>query len=158
MKKAKKWVVDEDGQIESLAADFRRDGPMSRENIIELYGGVRHMLPESHQTYLDNLEAGSTDLDPLMHLEMLMVMMTAYSTQAIEWSMEAGKANRDLAPIIGELRQTAAAVENIRVKRQEAADKRGDETGVVDPTRQSPLSFFENFHRESSEGGEGEGN
>lgn len=151
MSRQKKWLVDEHGAIESIGTNFRADGPMSRENIIELYGGVRHMLPNNHRAYLDRLESGETELDPLMHLEMLMVMMTAYATQALEWSMEAGKANRDVAPIVGELRQTAAAVENIKIKRQEAADKRGDETGVVDPTRQSPLSFFESIHSESSE-------
>lgn len=146
MSRQKKWLVDEDGAIESIATGFRTDGPMSRENIIELYGGVRHMLPNEHRLYLDRLESGETELDPLMHLEMLMVMMTAYATQALEWSMEAGKANRDIAPIVGELRQTAAAVENIKIKRQEAADKRGDDTGVVDPTQFSASDRFEGLH------------
>lgn len=150
MSRAKKWVVDEDGAIESLASDFKSSGAMSRENIIELYGGVRHMLPDTHRVYLDDLESGKTDLDPLMHLEMLMVMMTAYATQVLEWSMEAGKANRDVGPIVGELRQTAAAVENIKIKRQEAKDKRGDDTGVADPTQISAMGRFQSFHRESS--------
>lgn len=121
-------------------------GPLTPENVAELYSTVAHLMSEEHRAYLEKMMAGEAPVDALLDLEMMLRLVTIYATQAIKWSFEKGSVSKDIGSVLGEARQAAVAVENMRLKRQEAMKKNDDDDGVVDPTRESSLARFENLH------------
>jgi len=101
---------------------------------------------------------GEAETDSLLDLEMFFRLVTIYATQAVMWSLEERKVTKDIGSILGEVRQSAVAIENMRTKRVEVKkEKVEDEQGVGIITRKSALDFFETLPRRLSEEGKGEG-
>lgn len=144
----KNWKLSEDALLSRPSKAFSE--PLGEENIIEIYDRVKHLMSEEHREYLDNIQRGEGKVDPVMELEMNLRLVSILSTQAVEWALRDGKVPKDVSSLLGEVRQSASAIEDIKRKREELRLKRGDDERVVDPTRESALARFQGIHTEHS--------
>lgn len=135
----------------NLIQNMQNYGPMSPENIAELYSSIAHLLSNEQREYLDKMMQGEADTDALLDLEMFFRIVNVYAMQAVAWSLEERKVTKDIGGILGEVRQGAVAIENMRTKRNEVKAKIDDTERVVDPTRKPTLSFLQSLAEGSDE-------
>jgi|SRR5690606_1313570 len=133
-------------------------GPLEPEDIYEIFDMVAPFMSDEHREYLDRIKRGEGQVDALLDLEMILRLVTIYAPQAVMWSLQDGKVSKDIGSILGEARQSAVAVENMRVKRNESAVKKDDADGMVDPTRKPALDRFESLFGGGTRGTEGGNN
>lgn len=146
------WNLARDSQTLKQAKAI---GPLDPEDIYEIFDMVAAFMSDEHREYLERIKSGNGTVDALLDLEMILRLMTIYAPQAVVWSLQEGKVSKEIGAILGEARQSAVAVENMRVKRNESAVKKDDADGMVDPTRKSTLDRFESLFGGSSRGSEG---
>jgi hypothetical protein len=144
MATAKQWNLAKNSQA---LREVQSVGPLNRQDIEEILEIVAPFMGDEHREYLERIKAGNGEVDALLDLEMILRLVSLYSTQAVVWSLREGKVSKDIGAILGEARQSAVAVESMRVKRNEARAKVADDDGVVDPTRESTLGRFESIFR-----------
>lgn len=137
-----KWNLAKDSEVLKQA---RSAGPMSTEEIYEIFDMVAPFMSDEHRDYLERIKSGKGQVDALLDLEMILRLLTIYAPQAVMWSLNEGRVSKDIGSILGEARQSAVAVENMRVKRNESVVKKNDADGVADPTRKPALDRFESF-------------
>jgi len=142
------WKLSDDALLSRPSKAFSE--PLGEENVIDIYDRVRHLMSEEHREYLDQIQRGDGKVDPVMELEMNLRLVSILSTQAVEWALRDGKVPKDVSSLLGEVRQSATAIEDIKRKREELRLKRGDNEQVVDPTRESTLARFQGLFGEDS--------
>lgn len=147
MAQQSKWNLAKDSEI---VRQTRTRGPMSAEEVYEIFDMVAPFMSDEHREYLERIKSGEGTVDALLDLEMILRLLTIYAPQAVMWSLNEGKVSKDIGSILGEARQSAVAVESMRVKRNESVVKKNDDNGLVDPTRKPALDRFEGFFRGDS--------
>lgn len=150
--KTDNWNLAKNSQALKQA---RAIGPLEPEDIYEIFDMVSPYMSDEHREYLDRIKAGEGTVDALLDLEMLLRLMMIYAPQAVMWSLQEGKVSKDIGSIIGEARQSAVAIEAMRVKRNESAVKKDEADGLVDPTRKPALDRFESFFGGDTRGSKG---
>lgn len=127
---------------------FHNYGTFTPEEIKDLYGSIAHMLSSDQQEYLDRLMNGEAEPDPMLDLAIFMRLVHAYGVQAVKWSVEERKVTKDIGSILGEVRQGAVALENMKNKREEldkAKNTDDDGEGLDRASRESAFSILEGF-------------
>jgi hypothetical protein len=114
----------------------------------EMLTDAMEYMSDEHKEYLDALYNGEEEVDALKILEILSYYELIYVGVAMKDVIEQKKISRDLASVLGELRQTAKEVEDIKGKRKIESEKIRVKEEQFDPTTTSALSRFESLHGE----------
>src|SRR5687768_6958555 len=118
--------------------------PLSQDQLRELYEAIGAVMSDEHRIHIEQILNEGKGVDPLLELEIVFRVVEIYSLKAVTWALNTGAVTKDIGALLGEARQSATAIENMRMKRAEnaAKSKEEDETDLFDPTaRKSPLAF-----------------
>lgn len=103
----------------------------------ELLADATEYMSDEHKEYVDALFAGEQDVDALKLLEILAYYEVIYTGVAMKKAIEGAMFSKDLAAMLGELRQTAKELEIVKASRRKEEEKAKEEESkekVFDPT------------------------
>jgi hypothetical protein len=121
----------------------------------KIYNRVSPYLHPQLRDYLLKRYAGEIPLDNVKEAELLITLLTVYTTRVVDNGIESGTVTKDAAQLIGETRLAIKDHFDMQRKQEEMERKYGDEGRTVNPVRQSSLDIFESFHREPAATPEG---
>jgi len=124
--------------------------PLAEANLVSMYERIRQFLPAKHRQYLDDIKNGVGNVDPEIELEMHLRLASLLATNAAEWMLRDGKPSRDLYSLMGEVRQSATAIEDIRRKRAALGKETEEEDMVIDPLQELAADRVVRLHAKSA--------
>jgi hypothetical protein len=140
------WKLSDD--ISSIR-QIQNFGPLTSEAVTDLIQSVSHLMSEKHRDYLHRILVGEGEVDPLMDLETFFRVVHIYALWAVKRSLESGTTSKEIGSILGEVRQTAVAIDSMQAKRKlEKATNDDNEQGATD--QESALSFLQSLDRRTS--------
>lgn len=136
-------------ETKEIVTNVGRFGMMTKDKVAELYGNIAHLVSEEHREYLEGfLNDGNQNMDVVLDLEMFMRLVTIYAYQAVLKAFEHGDVKKDISSLLGEVRQSAVAIESMRNKRAELAEKANkndDDEDMAPSSRESALSILKDL-------------
>lgn len=133
----------------------RPPGARNKKGLLKVidknYDKIESLLNDTQKAYLKKAFQGLAEFDPLMQMEIFLILYQLYITEvmdkAMNYTTKEGEQtvlfSKDIASTLDGYRMGLKDAEDIRMKREVQKAKTSDNERLVDPTRKSEASFLQ---------------
>jgi hypothetical protein len=119
------------------------------DQVQHMFELVQHLLTPEQVVYYKRAFQGKEEFDPMRHSEFFMLLYGVYANNTLVTAIKEKIVSQDIAQTLREYRMGLKELDDMR-RAREKDNKKGNESGVVDPTRESKLGALEAILAESS--------